>query len=805
MTAVLITTLPLLGLIALLAWRQVSEQRVRAERDALARASLLTAQVERHLAARIEAVVGAATLLGVGPLAAGTAESQGRRLRQAFPDIERIVVVDQLGVAVATVPAGGQGRPVSVADQEWFQRAATTTETFVGAPWQAARDVVVGVYAPVRSPEGQLYGVLAAELALRRLQEMLARAGLGPGAVAALVTERGVVVAREPPFHLMRRVTDFPAYAELLARGGTGQAAFEDGEVRLAGVGRVRPVNWSLAVGLPAAEVLRETRTFAVLVGAAALGVTALALILAVRLAARQAEGLGRLRQAMGRLQTGDLPASLPVTVGGEAGALTEHFNRMLVWLRGKLREYEVVSQVEEAANRLVAGDRSADSVLPGLLRRVVGGVGADVGVLVLSDEGGLVARAAVGFPGTTVEGVRVRRGQGVTHAAVAERGPVVVPDAEGDYRVEEPYLKEGGVRSVVAVPMMSGEDLVGVVLVGYRSPHAFPAAEVQRLEAIVRRTTQAIERARAIDAVQRSTQGLEARLAEQMAALQQAAAEQAEARRQAQEARRQAQELERRMKLQAAQAPQVKEIIVEREVVRADPAVEEVARLRAEMQRTVTEELRAPLTALLDLPRLLVEGLQRPLGDAERGQLEILQERGQEILELIEGLTVLTGLQAGRIKITRAPADLPALVQRVVRLLQPRAAAKGNRIETDIKPGLGPVAVDGRRLEQVLTNLVLFAVKYTEVGEIRITCYQREREVVIAVVDDGVGFTAEEQARIFQPFLQVGPRGGRSLPGTGLLLAVAERLVTALGGRIRVESEPERGTWVTVTLPAGA
>src|SRR5262249_16503551 len=180
---------------------------------------------------------------------------------------------------------------------------------------------------------------------------------------------------------------------------------------------------------------------------------------------------------------------------------------------------------------------------------------------------------------------------------------------------------------------------------------------------------------------------------------IQKAGVDQEEANRQAEEARKQAKEMEQRMKLQAAQLPQVKEVIVEREVVRPDPAADQTARLRGEMQKTVSEELRAPLTALLDLPRLLVDGLQKPLGDTERGQLEILQERGQEILELIEGLSTLSGLQAGAsgLKLTKASTDLSTLVQRVVRILQPRAAAKGNRIETDIKPGVGAVVTDAR------------------------------------------------------------------------------------------------------------
>jgi hypothetical protein len=136
------------------------------------------------------------------------------------------------------------------------------------------------------------------------------------------------------------------------------------------------------------------------------------------------------------------------------------------------------------------------------------------------------------------------------------------------------------------------------------------------------------------------------------------------------------------------------------------------------------------------------------------------------------------------------------------VRALQSRVAAKGNRIEADIKPGVGPVITDSRRVEQILGNLILSAVKYTEVGEIRVTCYQQDREVVVTVSDDGIGFTPEEQARIFRPFCAVAPRGGRTLPGTGLLLTVAERLVLALGGKIKMESEVDRGSWATVTLP---
>jgi signal transduction histidine kinase/HAMP domain-containing protein len=799
--AALATSLPFLALIAYLAWGQVSRERSRVEQDALARASLLSAQLEKHFGARVEALTGAAALLGAGGASPSAAEAQGRRLRQAFPDIDRAVLIDELGVAVASVPAMPEGRRLAVGDQEWFKRAATATEPFVGAPWRAGPDILVGLYAPVRTPEGQLRGVFALDLLLKRVQDLLVQVKLPPGAVAALLTDRGVVVARQPALFLMSSVGGLAGYGDLLERGGTGDAVFEDGQSRITGAIRIRPHGWTLAVGVPAAEVTREMRGHLLVVGGAALALTALAIVAAMRMAGRQVEGFGRLRQAMARLEAGDLPATLPVTAGGEAGALTDSFNRMLTWLRGKIREYEVVSQLD-AADGVKTGDRPGDADFHGLLRRVVGGVGADLGVLVLPDESGLVTRAGVGFHGTQVQGVRLRRGQGLAGAVMSTRESMIVPDVEADYRVEEPYLKDGGVRSVAAFPLLVGDDLIGAVAVGYRMAHAFAPDEVARLEAIVRRAAQAVERAQALDSVQRSTQGLEAQIAQQMEALQKAAVDQAEANRQTQEARKHAREMEQRMKIQAAQAPQVKEVIVEREVVRADPAAEQVARVRGELQKTVSEELRAPLTALLDLPRLLVDGLQKPLGEAERGQLEILQERGQEILELIEGLTVLGRLQAGSLRVSKASLDLPALVQRVVRVLQPRVAARGNRIETDIKPGVGPVVTDARRLEQILGNLIISAVKYTEVGEIRVSCYQRDREVVLTVADDGLGFTPEEQERIFRPFCPVGPRAGRTLPGTGLLLTVAERLAVALGAKIKMESETDRGTWVTVTLP---
>jgi signal transduction histidine kinase len=502
---------------------------------------------------------------------------------------------------------------------------------------------------------------------------------------------------------------------------------------------------------------------------------------------------MDRLRAAMSRLEAGDIPTTVPVTAGGEVGALTEAFNGVVGWLRGKMREYEALSQVEEAAGAAIGSDRSVGAVLPDLLRKVVVGMGADAGVLLMSDETGLVAKTAVGFGAVPTEGVVIRRGQGLVGAVVAGRETLIVEDVDADYRIEEPYVKPAGLRTLVGVPIISGDRAIGAMEVGYRTPHTFTEAEIQRLEAMARRTAQAVEHERALDDVRRNTVGLEAKLAEQMEALQKAAMEQTEARRQAQEARQKTAALEQTIRMQVSQV---------KEVVKADPAAEDAKRVRATLQKTVSEELRVPLTALLDLPRFLLDGIHKPLGHEEQQQLEILHRGGEEILELIDNLVMLSSANGGQLKIVKSPLNLSEVIQRAVRSAQHRAAARGNRIVTEIKPDVGQVVSDGKRLEQVLTNLLLTAAKYTELGEIRITASLKGADVVVGVTDDGAGFTTEEQARLFEPFLSVAPRGGRKLPGPGLLLTVCQRLVKLLGGKLTVESEVDRGTGFTLTLP---
>src|SRR5262245_1928564 len=361
----LVSILPFVALFAYFGYAQIGREKGRVQQEGLSQARALATQLEGHLTARVEGIGTAADAIATGGATPAIAEAQARRLRQSFPDFDQVLVLDPVGSVIAAAGGQAEGRRPVLGDQDWFKRAATSTQPFIGEPRLAAQDVVVGIYTAVRTTDNQFRGVVAGDLNLRRFQDLLARARLREGIVAEVVTERGVVVARHPSLFLMQTI---PGGAESRQEGR--EITFADGEVRLGGAATIRPVGWVLAIGHPSAQVFADTRALLLQVGVGVAAIAILSLGLSLSMAKKTGVAIARLRTAMTRLQAGDLPGNVPVMVGGEIGALTEGFNRVVGWLRAKLRDYEALSQVEEAAGAAIGSDRSVSAVLPELLRK---------------------------------------------------------------------------------------------------------------------------------------------------------------------------------------------------------------------------------------------------------------------------------------------------------------------------------------------------------------------------------------------------------------------------------------------------
>jgi len=244
------------------------------------------------------------------------------------------------------------------------------------------------------------------------------------------------------------------------------------------------------------------------------------------------------------------------------------------------------------------------------------------------------------------------------------------------------------------------------------------------------------------------------------------------------------------------------------RERDRADAA----NRAKTAFLANMSHELRTPLHAILGYSQML--GADPTLPERARERLQIVGSSGRHLLRLINEVLDLSKIEAGRLEVTAAPFDLPALLASIAAAHEPRAAAKGLAFRRSDDTGLPASAVgDSAKLRQVLENLLGNAIKFTGGGEVRLLALPvGEGRVRFEVSDTGPGIDAADLARIFQPFTQL-PNGGAPVEGgTGLGLAIAQRLVALLGGRLEVASAVGQGSrfWFELELagagaPAGA
>ena len=231
----------------------------------------------------------------------------------------------------------------------------------------------------------------------------------------------------------------------------------------------------------------------------------------------------------------------------------------------------------------------------------------------------------------------------------------------------------------------------------------------------------------------------------------------------------------------------------------------EAASRSKSEFLRHVSHELRTPLNAILGYGELLQEELVDAGQDRLSGDVGKIRGASEQLLALINDLLDISRIEAGAIDLTIAAVELGPLLAQVRETALPMAAANHNTIVAATPGGLPTIATDERRLRQILLNLVSNACKFTERGRVVLEAAAADGGVTLRVRDTGVGMTPSQAAKIFEPFVQVHPSQAARSQGSGLGLSLSRRLVEALGGSIRVDSEPGRGTQFSVWLPLRA
>ena len=236
-----------------------------------------------------------------------------------------------------------------------------------------------------------------------------------------------------------------------------------------------------------------------------------------------------------------------------------------------------------------------------------------------------------------------------------------------------------------------------------------------------------------------------------------------------------------------------------------ANDSLARAARLKDEFLAAMSHELRTPLNAVLGFSEVLMEGVHGAMNEKQLRALTNISESGRHLLSLINDLLDLSKIEAGKERLVMDTVYLDSLCATSLQFVRTQAAKKNLRLNLAVDPGVETLQGDERRLRQILVNLLTNAVKFTpEGGQVGLTVQPAPdgQHVCLTVSDTGIGISPENQAKLFQPFVQLDSKLSRQYSGTGLGLSLVQRLAELHGGRVQLESTLGQGSRFTIILP---
>jgi signal transduction histidine kinase len=231
-----------------------------------------------------------------------------------------------------------------------------------------------------------------------------------------------------------------------------------------------------------------------------------------------------------------------------------------------------------------------------------------------------------------------------------------------------------------------------------------------------------------------------------------------------------------------------------------------EVDKLKSEFVSTVSHELRTPMTSIKGYADLMLMGAAGPMTDPQIRYLQVIKNNADRLHMLVNDLLDISRIETGKTGLDLRPLDIPQIIAQVVDgHLHGRIQHETRtlNVQTEIAPSLPLVNADHARITQVLTNLLDNALNYTpDNGQITVMAKATHSYVHISVKDTGIGIAKENQGKIFDRFYRAEDSEVQRVSGTGLGLAIVRSLVEMHGGRMKVESEPGKGSTFTFNLP---
>jgi signal transduction histidine kinase len=229
---------------------------------------------------------------------------------------------------------------------------------------------------------------------------------------------------------------------------------------------------------------------------------------------------------------------------------------------------------------------------------------------------------------------------------------------------------------------------------------------------------------------------------------------------------------------------------------------LEEASKHKSQFLANMSHELRTPLNAILGYTELMADGAYGEPSEKMAAVLKRLESNGRHLLGLINDVLDLSKIEAGQLALDLADYTVADIAHAVRSTLEPLATDKKLAFKLELAPELPPGRGDGRRLTQVLINLVGNAIKFTDAGEVAIQAKANNGSFHVSVRDTGPGISAADQSKLFQEFQQADNSITRKKGGTGLGLAISKRIIEMHGGRIWIDSTIGQGSTFSFTVP---
>jgi signal transduction histidine kinase len=240
----------------------------------------------------------------------------------------------------------------------------------------------------------------------------------------------------------------------------------------------------------------------------------------------------------------------------------------------------------------------------------------------------------------------------------------------------------------------------------------------------------------------------------------------------------------------------------VERALTDKNEALERASQLRDDFVHHVSYELRSPLTTIIGFTQLLGDETVGSLNPRQREYSDHIMRSSGALLAIINDILDLASIDTGSLELAREDVDIRQTITDAARGIEDRLAESSVRLDIDAPDGIGSFKADGKRIRQILFNLLSNAVGFSAAGQtVRVTARKSGGDVILRVHDEGRGIPSEVRARVFERF-ETHTLGTRHR-GVGLGLSIVRSFVELHGGRIELDSEAGSGTTVTCVFPA--